>query len=255
MLDVPEYDLVNTDSLLVLHADDAVSDGEQKWFRRQLKRIAGTADNGFQNLELRWGPTYRDPMSADDNIKYLDFVHQGLQLGERRWFIEVYRSPAFLKRSDRYRVTRAPDTVREFYFCRACETEIKCSPETLQLLGSVPPCPVCGSNRSRTELVRESGEGKLLNDFPVDGCYDYWLRLEYADLTYHPPDAKVLKFIEALWEFEKNPDNLREANEQSDLEMQRRQMIQMQRQSEMTRVHFTSQPVYFDGNRVLPLTR
>jgi hypothetical protein len=255
MLDIPEYDLENTDSLVVLTEDDVVSDSERKWFRRQLKRIAGTAPNGFQNLELRWGPTYRDPMSADNNIKYLDFMHRGQQLGERRFFIEIYRSPEFLKRSDRYRQTHAPDVVQEFYFCRACDAEIKCDAALLELLGSVPPCPKCGSNRSRTELIRESGGGRLLNDFPTNGCYDYWLRLERANLTYHPPDYEALKVIEALWQFEKNPENQRNALEQGDRELERRQMIMLQRQQTTTRVHFSSEPIQFDGNRVLPLTR
>lgn len=225
MLNVPEY---NMDFPVVITEDDVMTT-EVQWFRKQLKRIAGKNAHGGQNLELRWAVTYRDPMSADNNIKYLDFVQYGRQFGERRFIIEVHRSPEFLKRSGRYQTLRASDDVREFYFCKACEAEIKCSQATLDLLGSVPPCPKCGSNRSRTELIRET-EGRLLNEFPSEGCYDYWLRLERANLTYHPPDGEALKVVQALWAWEQMPQNERDALEQADREIERRQMLLAQRQ-------------------------
>lgn len=229
MLEVPEYDLTQPDSLVVLPEDDVISAGEAKWFRRQLERVAGKNRFGRANLEMRWGPTYEDPMSVDRQIKYLDFTHGTVQLGERRWFLEVWRSPEFLKRSGRYKIINDSDTVQEFYFCKACDAEITCDASALAVLGSVPSCPKCGSNRVRTEMDREMGKGQLLQEFPSEGCYDYWLRLERANLTYHPPDGEALKAVTEIWEFEKLPQNQRDELAQADAQLERRQMIGEQR--------------------------
>lgn len=228
MIQIPEYDV---DAPTVLTENDVLAASEVQWFRRQLKRVAGRNPFGGQVLELRWGPTYCDVMAVEpDTIKYLDFMQHGRQYGERRWLIEIWRSPEFLERSGRYKVINDSDTVTERYSCKACETEIKCSAETLNLLGAVPPCPACGSHRSRTELIRERGAGQLLQEFPRKGCYDYWLRLERANLTYHPPDGEALQVIKALWRWEQMPQNERDALEQADRELERRAMILAQRQ-------------------------
>lgn len=228
MIQVPEYDVALP---TVLTEDDVLAPSEVKWFRHQLKRVAGKNPFGGQVLELRWGPTYRDPMAvAPDTIKYLDFSRHGRQYGERRWFIEIWRSPEFLERSGRYKVINDSDKVTERYFCKACETEITASPDALEYWGAVPPCQKCGSVRSRTETIREMGAGQLLQEFPREGCYDYWLRLERANLTYHPPDGEVLQVVRALWAWEQMPQNKRDALEQADRELERRQMILAQRQ-------------------------
>lgn len=238
MLDVPEYDL---DHPVALTADEVVAPGEQAWFRRQLKRIAGKNPFGGLNLELRWGVDYVDPMAYEPNtIKYLDFSHFGKQYGERRWIIEIWRSPEFLNRSGRYKVINDPDTVVERYFCKACDTEIQASSATLQLLGAVPPCPKCGSSRSRTEMIREMGKGQLLQEFPAQGCYDYWLRLERADLSYHPPDTEAIKAVETIWHFELSPENQRDAIAQAEAQIERRHAINLMRQRQPTQVHFGS---------------
>lgn len=241
MLDVPDYDL---DHPAIITADEVCSPGEQTWFRRQLKRIAGKNRFGGLNLELRWGVTYVDPMAYDpDTIKYLDFTRHGRQYGERRWVIEIWRSPEFLERSGRYKIIHDSDTVTEFYFCTACGTEIKASPATLQLLGDVPPCLSCGSRRHRTELIRETGKGQLLQEFPAEGCYDFWLRLERADYSYHAPDAEAVKAVEAIWQFELLPQNQRNLLAQADAQLERRKAIQMMRQQTPTTVHFGSGPM------------
>lgn len=227
MLTIPEYDPADLSSLVILQEDDVISAGEAKWFRRQLAKIGGKNRFGRANLEMRWGPTYEDPMGMDNQIKYLDDV--GFYLGERRWFLEIWRSPEFLQRSGRYKIIHDSDTVQEFYFCRACQTEIPCDPQTLAVLGSVPPCPKCGSNRSRIEMVREMGKGQLLQEFPAEGCYDYWLRLERANLTYLEPNQMCLDIAKALWEWELTPQGERDALEQADREIERRQMIAEQR--------------------------
>jgi hypothetical protein len=87
---------------------------------------------------------------------------------------------------------------------------------------------------------RKAGEGQLLQPFPSEGCYDYWLRLERANLTYHPPDGEALEVIRALWEWEQTPQNQRDALEQANREIERRQMIQRERQQTPTRLHFSS---------------
>lgn len=237
---IPEYNL----SLPTIITESEVVDSEAKWFRKELKRIAGKNRFGRQNLELRWAVTHLDPMQSTEQVKYLDFEHHGTQYGERRFIIEIWRSPEFLKRSHRYETVLEPDTVKEFYFCKACDTEIISNPEALEMLGGLPPCPKCASTRVRTELIRETGGGRLLNEFPSAGCYDYWLRLERADHTYHPPDGEALAVVRALWEWEKTPENQRNALEQADREIQRRQMILAERQQFGNTPQFGSGLIY-----------
>jgi hypothetical protein len=75
----------------------------------------------------------------------------------------------------------------------------------------------------------ETGE-KLLKTIQANGCYDYWLRLERANFTYHPPDGEALNIICGLWKWEQTPQNERDALEQANRELERRQMILAQRQ-------------------------
>ena len=228
MLIIDEYDLTETPQ--VLQESDVISVGEARTFRKKLIRIAGKNPHGRGKLELRWGPTYEDPMLAEPAIKYVDFNRFGTNYGERRWFIEIWRSPEFLKRSGRYVQVFDVDKVTEFYFCKACDAEIKVSRETLLHLGAVPNCEACGSNRSYMREERESSAGRLLRDFPTEGCYDYWLRLERADHTYFPLNKDALRICKALWEWELLPQNQRDALEQAEREVERRQMILAQRQ-------------------------
>lgn len=237
-MDVPEYDL---DHPVKLVEEDVTSRETLDWFDRELVRIAGRNKFGGPNLRRVWGVTHVDPVSYEPNtIKYLDFTHRGVQYGERRHVIEIHRSPEFLERSGRYKVLNDPDTVVEFYFCANCNAEIKASPATLQLLGDVPPCLSCGSKRHRTELIREMGKGQLLQEFPAEGCYDYWLRLERADYSYHPLDAEAVKAVEHIWQFELLPENKRNELAQSDAQLERRRAIQLMRQQTPANVHFGS---------------
>jgi len=229
---IPELDPNDPSTHTVLKEEDVIGRGDARWFRRQLEKIAGTNRFGKPNLQMVWGPTHEDPMEVEPQIKYQDFTNGfGRVFGERRFFIEIWRSPEFLKRSNRYKVINDPDMVTEFYFCKACEAEIKCSPEALQVLGSVPNCPKCGSSRSRTALIREPGRGQLLCEFPTEGCYDYWFRIERKDLTYHPPDREVLEFVRERWKFEQMSQSERDALQQADEEVYRRQIIAAMRQS------------------------
>jgi len=230
-LEIPEYDPSEPSSLVVLTEDEVVSAGEAKWFRRRLSKIGGKNRFGRANLEMRWGPVYEDPMAVDKQLKYLDFTYGATQLGERRWFLEIWRSPEFLKRSGRYKIINDSDTVQEFYFCKACDAEIKCDAQTLAVLGSVPPCSKCGSKRSRIELIREMGKGQLLQEFPSEGCYDYWLRLERANLTYLEPNQMCLNIAKALWEWEQLSQSERNDLERADAEKERRQMIAEQQRA------------------------
>lgn len=180
MIQVPEYD-PNSPTIIT---ESDVSNSEVQWFRKQIERVAGKNPHGKPILTLVWGVTHLDPMSAVGSIKYLDFIHRGEQYGERRWFIEIWRSPEFLNRSGRYQIEARQD---------------------------------------------EDGT-KLLESFPREGCYDYWLRLERMNLTYHPPDGEVLQVVRALWAWEQMPQNKRDELEQADRELQRRAMILAQRQ-------------------------
>lgn len=192
MLTVPEYDLDKESTLTVLREDDVISPGEAKWFRKELERLAGKTLTGQPRLRMVWGPTHHDPMSTDpDAIKYLDINHRGVQLGERRWFIEIHRTPEFLARSGRYQL----DTIQD-----------------------------------------EDGT-KLLKSLPSEGCYDYWMRLErgivnneQVTLVYQPPDNEALAKVKEIWEWEQLPQNERDALEDANRELGRRQIIGEQRQ-------------------------
>lgn len=189
---IPEYDLDRPSTLTILREDDVISQGEAKWFRQQLECVAGKAMMGKPRLRLVWGPTHRDEMSTDpDQIKYLDDVSCGKeQLGERRWFVEIHRTPEFLARSGRYQIT-----------------------------------------------TRQDDDGtKLLKSLPSEGCYDYWLRLERGivegekvTLVYQPPDSEALAKVREIWDWEMKPQNERDALEQANREIERRQMIGEQR--------------------------
>lgn len=221
---IPELDPNNPDTHVVLREHDVISADEAKWFRKQLKRIAGKNPHGEAILQMRWGPTYEDPMQEDHGIKYLDFIgKEGIQLGERRFILEIWRSPEFLVRSGRYKVLSDPGSVRDFYFCKGCHGELAMAADGPER------CRKCGSVRNYLRQVREDGDGRLLCDFPAEGCFDYWLRLERANLTYHPPDNSILEIARALWEWELTPQNQRDALEQADREMARRKEIEEMR--------------------------
>lgn len=193
MLEVPEYRLDGYDQLLT--EDDVVSPSEAKWFRRELEKIAGKNPQGQPILALRWGVTWRNPMSTNpDSIKYVDCVHGGKELGERRWIVEIWRSPEFLAHSGRYITTTIQDT-----------------------------------------------DGtKLLKEIQSEGCYDYWLRLERANLTYHPLDNEALRAVQVVWKYEQMSPSERNAFERADAELERRQMILAQRQQSGRAPQFSS---------------
>lgn len=183
---VPELDPNNPDTHVVLREGDVISSSEAQRFRDQLKEIAGISPQGLPRLEMVWGPTYEDPMSTTSQLKYVDFTDQsGRAFGERRWFIQIHRTPEFLARSGRYQLETRQDT-----------------------------------------------DGtKLLKSLPSQGCYDYWLRLERKNLTYHPPDNEALEVTKALWRWEQMSQTERDLCEQADRELERRQMIAAMRQS------------------------
>jgi len=195
-MQIDEYNLTKESTLVPIHEDE-LNQEEIRWFRAELKAIAGLNPYGGQILELRWGPTWRDPMSTADTIKYLDFVHNGVELGERRHFIEIWRSPEFLERSGRYQIVTRQD---------------------------------------------EDGE-KLLKELPPHGCYDYFLRLETRNLTYHPLDREALEVCQLLWQYEQVPQNQRDAMERADAERERRWLINHQRQ-QSSRVQFGVFPAH-----------
>lgn len=179
---IEEYDLTR-DSTLIPIREDELSRDEIKWFRAELKAIAGENPHGGQNLELRWAGDYHDPMSTSDQLKYLDFVHSGVELGERRFIVEIWRSPQFLENSGRYQLASIQDT-----------------------------------------------DGtKLLKTIQSQGCYDYWLRLERANLTFHPLDKEAVAVCRALWQYEQMSQFQRDVLEQADAEQERRMFIARQR--------------------------
>lgn len=217
MRNVPEYDLSNPSSWVVLRRGDVIGDIDFKWFSDQLIRLAGLNPHGEPNLALRWAVDYQDPMTTDDYPKYYlstneqvligrgykddsgQFVtvdkiedipagklylpiYSQTHLGERRFIVEIWRSPEFLERSGRY---------------------------------------VEGSRRDP-----ETGE-ILLREFPRQGCYDCFFRIERADRTYHPPDGEALEGIQQLWaknlrSFAEKDAELRRAREREAKESKKR---------------------------------
>jgi hypothetical protein len=185
VLEVPEYDPKNPDTLTVLREDDVISPSEAAWFREQLKQIAGTTLTGQPRLRMVWGPTHLDPMATDPNqLKYLDDLSTNLlPLGERRWVIEIHRSPEFLAASQRY----------------------------------------------LTETRQDADGTKLLKSLPSEGVYDYWIRLERRDFSYHPPDNEALEAIKLLWAYENSDQKKADALVKADMEIERRRAIWEQR--------------------------
>lgn len=189
MQNVPDYNLDNPSTFTVIRKRDVISESEESEVQRELVRIAGLNPYGQPNLVIRWAVDYQDPMTTDDYPKYylstneqvlvgrgyrdddgqfvtvekiedipagkLYFpIYSQTHLGERRFIVEVWRSPEFLERSGRYIEGNLRD------------------PETGEI---------------------------LLRDFPRQGCYDYFYRIERADGTYHPPDGEALEGIRQLW--------------------------------------------------------
>jgi hypothetical protein len=190
-MNVPEYDLKNPSTWIVIREHDAASESELRRFSDSLVSIAGTNPHGEPNLKLVWGVTHQDPMTTDDLPKYyvstpeptlighqyregdelrtvtkLEEVPAGkislpiygtTKLGERRFIVERWRSPEDLARSGRYL-----DSVR---------------------------------------FDAETG-AELLREFPRRGCYDFFLRLEDTNGNYHAPDAETLEAIRVKWKYD-----------------------------------------------------
>ena len=97
----------------------------------------------------------------------------------------------------------------------------------------------------RYQLVtRQDDDGtKLLKEFPRQGCYDYWLRLERANLTFHPLDKEALTVCRALWTWEQVSPFQRDALERANAEQERRMELARLRQ-ERRQNHFGIVPVH-----------
>lgn len=222
---VPEYDLNNPSSWTVLR--EPIVD---PFFDKGLIKIAGLNPFGKPNLVKRWGCTYKDPQNAAGALKYfltnasptlrgfeytLDGVthfaatlsevptsvlipipkYTSSQLGERRWVIEQWRSPAFLRKSGRYQDIHDTGESEIRISCKNCGSHM------LALTGreDETECVMCGSKRQSVVETREIKNERLLNDFPVEGCYDYFLRLETQAGLYRAADEGALQALHQLW--------------------------------------------------------
>ncbi len=203
-----------------------------------LTRIGGLNPYGKPNLVWRWGATYVDPMALDGGLKYwigqteetlrgfafndpdtgremtvarMDQVPAGvfiavpkyghIELGQRRFIVENWRSAEFLAQSRRYTDTARfdPDTKKHFFFCANCHEPINAKPEVLASLGAMPKCIFCGSKRSYVREATFAGDGRLLRTAPEEGVYDCFLILENALGEAMEPDGHALNLIEAAW--------------------------------------------------------
>jgi hypothetical protein len=128
--------------------------------------------------------------------------YKTVELGERRFIIEVWRSPQFLAASNRYTEasTRDDGESTEYFFCRNCGSELPAKPQT-----GPEPCQNCGSKRHCVQEMREAGEGQLLHTNPTEGCYDFFCRLESTTGEPLLPDEMALAQIGMLWLETKKP--------------------------------------------------
>nr|AUN37432.1 hypothetical protein [uncultured bacterium] len=222
-----DYDLDNPATWTVMEAPTV----DRAW-EETLTRIGGLNPFGKPMLVWRWGATYVDPMREDGSLKYLlakkeatlvgfEFTdpitnmqmtvakledipphilipvpkYEAVQLGERRIIIERWRSAEFLAQTGRFHKNflRDPGKTYEWFFCKACDAQL--------LVGEdgPKPCAQCGSKRSYQREQRMEGEGKLLRDFPHEGTYDFFHRIETPDEQAAPPDGRALQVIEAAW--------------------------------------------------------
>lgn len=227
----PDYDLDNPSTWEPMEAPSV----DRSW-TEALTKLGGLNPFGRPVLEMRWGATYRDPMSEDNGLKYflswgegklkrfaftdpvtgmdmlvdkLDDVpdsiiaiphYSAVELGERRFIVEQWRSAEFLARSGRYQehTLHDPDKTYQFFFCKACDALLIVSDD------GPNPCGKCGSCRSYLREARFEGDGKLLRAFPDDGAYDFFLRLENAEGGPMEPDGNALAWIERLWHEQKS---------------------------------------------------
>ena len=237
MRQVPEYDLTNPSTWVVIEKRKVISESEESAFQKELVRIAGLNPHNEPNLVLRWGATYTDPMLLDGMPKYYlatpDPVLVGHQyrddsdemctvksllevpahkislpiystthLGERRFVVERWRSPEFLKATGRYQQTSDNGQTLTYFQCRNCGERV------IPIQGTVNQdieryCPSCHSKRISPVDIREEGEGQLLRSLPREGCYDLFMRLEWDDTkTFRPADARALADIGQQWEWQ-----------------------------------------------------
>lgn len=202
---------------------------------RRLEGIGGFNAYGKPNLELRWGVTYRDPMSVADEPKYLyvvkepvligfEFTEDGqtrfvkkleevpshvlisvpkyndVRLGERRWIVEQYRSPEFLKASGRYQFTHDTGDAEIRICCKNCGGGMRPTGREDERV-----CISCGSKRQSIVEFNDIKNERLLKDFPEEGCYDFFMRLETPDGRGRPFDGFALIDIEREWHRRQRP--------------------------------------------------
>lgn len=198
-----------------------------------LTKIAGLNPHGKPVLRAVWGATHVDEMSVDGGLKYFlanknpelshfEFTdpitgmtlqvkhiedvppavlvpvpkYTTVQLGERQWIVERWRSQEFLSRSGRYTADSVMDngSSEDYAFCRNCHAEL-----AIPLDGKLQPCANCGSRRHYVKTEREDGQGQLLHTNPAEGCYDFFARLENQIGEPMEADALALRNIERLW--------------------------------------------------------
>jgi len=230
---VPEYDIQNPATWVIIRERDVWSESEAAEFQHELVRIADLNPFGEPNLVIRWGVAYEDPQMPDGKpkyylssneptlsghqyrddsgemvtVKHLEDVpvhklslplYSETHLGERRFIVEQWRSAEFLKRTGRYQQTHYTDG-QTIISCRNCGGEMR---ETGR--GDERVCRSCGSKRQSIVEHREVFTEKLLNDLPERGCYDFFMRLEKNGVM-QVADAQALCEIADEWEARKKP--------------------------------------------------
>lgn len=229
-----DYDLSNPSTWTVMSAPEV-----DPKFTAKLTEMAGLNPFGRPVLRMVWGATALDEMAVGSHLKYwlankeaelshFEFTcpvtgmqlqvktleevpkavlipipkYKTVELGERRFIVEIWRSPSFLAASNRYTETSTCDNgeTREFYFCRNCGAEL-----SFQADAGPKPCLNCGSRRHFVQEMKDAGEGKLLHTNPTEGAYDFFCRLESGTGAPLVPDDIALGQIYMLWLETKKP--------------------------------------------------
>lgn len=187
----------------------------RKEFTEGLVGIAGLNPHNQPILRCVDGHTARKLEGGRYILRYAKTIEYSLmgevEIGEPYFYIERWRDPEFLASSGRFRFQRDDGTTITFLECRNCGKEVPSAAETMNW-DVQRICLSCGSKRISPKDIRVEGEGKLIQDLPPEGYYDYYAKLEKKDGSFHDADNEALMVINAMWVYE-HTFSLKERNQ------------------------------------------
>lgn len=223
---IPEFNLEDESTWVVIAAPPV-----DPSFQAGLKEIAGLNPYEQPILRLVWGGTHRDEQDPAGGLKYwlcdtppvlkgFEYQDNGntvrvktlaevptnilmtipkyesVELGERRWKIEIWHSPLFLERSGRYSETHDTGDSEITISCRGCGGQMRPTGREDERV-----CIECGSRRQSIVEIREIKNEQLLKEIPSSGVYDHFMTLQTKAGKYHAADDEALEGVRRLWNF------------------------------------------------------